>query len=440
MPPSLHTFLSTDLPALLAATFAAVSCALLGNFLVLRRQSLMGDAISHAVLPGLVAAFLIAGTRSAWPMFVGAALAGVVTVVLVELVRRLGRVEPGAAMGVVFSIMFALGVVLLERAAARHVDLDADCVLYGQLELIFWFPPNTWSDLLTLDTLSQFPRQPTTLAVVTFLTIALVTLLFKELRLAAFDPDLATSLGFSATVLHFILMLFVAGAVVASFEAVGSILVVAMLICPAATARLLTDRLLPQVLVSVLAALISALGGYALAATAPTWLGTPKALSAAGMITTVSGVLLTAAIFFSPTHGVLAKRLRHVRLAITIAREDLLATLYRLEEANQPPPAAAQSSVLSPQSFALRLALRNHEIEQTPSGALRLTETGRDAARRLIRTHRLWETYLVEAANLRPDHVHDTAETLEHLTTPPIHAELTRHPPPPTDPQGKPIP
>ena len=192
MSPSLHTFVSTDLPPLLTATLAAISCALLGNFLVLRRQSLMGDAISHAVLPGLVAAFLIAGTRSTWPMFIGAAAAGVATVVLVELVRRLGRVEPGAAMGVVFSIMFALGVVLLEQAAARHVDLDADCVLYGQLETIFWFPPGTWSEFLSMSTLAQVPRQPATLAAVTVLTVLLVTLLFKELRLAAFDPDLAT--------------------------------------------------------------------------------------------------------------------------------------------------------------------------------------------------------------------------------------------------------
>ena len=127
-----------DLFPLLAGTLASVGCGLLGNFLVLRRLSLMGDAISHSVLPGLVIAFLIASSRSPLVMFLGAAIAGVATVVLVELVKKLGRVEPGAAMGVVFSILFAAGVLLIEQAAADLVDLDAECVLHGQLELLWW--------------------------------------------------------------------------------------------------------------------------------------------------------------------------------------------------------------------------------------------------------------------------------------------------------------
>ncbi|MCR9077165.1 MAG: metal ABC transporter permease, partial [bacterium] len=136
-----------DLFPLLAATLAAVSCGLLGNFLLLRKQSLMGDAISHSVLPGLVIAFLIASTRSPLVMLTGATIAGVLTVVLIEFVKRFGRVEPGAAMGVVFSILFAVGVLLIEQAAVRHVDLDADCVLHGQLETLVWYaPPESWEE------------------------------------------------------------------------------------------------------------------------------------------------------------------------------------------------------------------------------------------------------------------------------------------------------
>src|SRR3546814_19522935 len=127
-------FLQLDFPAVATATLAAVCCALLGNFLVLRRQSLMGDAISHAVLPGIVVGFVVAGTRSPLPMIVGATAAAVLAAVLIELVRRLGRIEAGASMGVVFTVMFAFGVLLLEQAAARSVDLDADCVLYGSSE------------------------------------------------------------------------------------------------------------------------------------------------------------------------------------------------------------------------------------------------------------------------------------------------------------------
>ncbi|MCA9310803.1 MAG: metal ABC transporter permease, partial [Phycisphaerales bacterium] len=221
MSDAVHTFLSIDLLPLLAATLAAFSCGLLGNFLVLRRLSLMGDAISHAVLPGLVIAFLLFGTRASLAMFFGAAVAGVATVALVELIRRFGRVEPGAAMGVVFSVMFALGVVLLEQAAARQVDLDADCVLHGQLETIFWFPPSIWSDFLAWSTLRDTPRQVVVLAGTLAVCAAFVAVFFKELRLAAFDPGLADALGFRSSAIHAGLMALVAAATVASFEAVG---------------------------------------------------------------------------------------------------------------------------------------------------------------------------------------------------------------------------
>ncbi|NRA58974.1 MAG: metal ABC transporter permease, partial [Phycisphaerales bacterium] len=250
-----------DLFPLLAAILAAVCCALLGNFLVLRRISLMGDAMSHSVLPGLVIAFLITGSRSAPVMFVGAALAGIATVVLVELIKRLGRVEPGAAMGVVFSVLFALGVLLIERAA-RNTELDADCVLHGQLESLVWDGPSSWSAVGLSEVLRAAPPSIWTLAITCVLAILLVVVLFKELRLAAFDPAFGTSQGFSATALHYVLMVFVAGATVAAFEAVGSILVIAMLIVPASIARLLTDRLASQIMVSVVAAVAAAVSGY----------------------------------------------------------------------------------------------------------------------------------------------------------------------------------
>src|SRR4051812_22117411 len=140
-------FLQIDLPALTAAVLACISCALVGNFLVLRRQSLLGDAISHAILPGIVAGFLVTGSRAGLPVILGALAAAVVAGVLIEAVRRLGRLDSGAAMGVVFTVMFAGGVVLIEQGAARAVDLDADCVLYGQLEAILWLAPTRWSDL-----------------------------------------------------------------------------------------------------------------------------------------------------------------------------------------------------------------------------------------------------------------------------------------------------
>jgi manganese/zinc/iron transport system permease protein len=440
--PSLYVLVATDLPAILAGLLAALTCALLGNFLVLRRQSLMGDAISHAVLPGLVMGFLVTGSRAAWPMFVGAGVAGVLTVLLVEIVRRLGKVESGAAMGVVFSILFALGVLLIRRFA-DDVDLDADCVLHGQLELVQWFPPEEWARFWSWGTLGAVPRQVTTLLGAFVLSGAFVSLLFKELRLAAFDPGLASALGFRAGLLHILLMVFVAGAVVASFEAVGSILVIAMLVCPAAAARMLTDRLFPQILVSLGSAAISAIGGYALAAFGPSWIGAEGSVNAAGMMSVVAGALLALAVLGGPRHGVLARQARVILLSAGVAREDILGMLYRLEE-RQEVGTLRTGQILEAvggglrAALGLRGALRAQEAIRRGPG-LALTDRGRAKARTLVRSHRLWETYLVRELGVRPDHVHRSAEALEHVTTDPMLDRLAAGGPA-KDPHDRPIP
>lgn len=304
---TLASFLQIDLPAVLAAVFATVSCALLGNFLVLRRQSLMGDAVSHAVLPGIVLGFLVAGSRATWPMFVGATFAAVAAAILIEVVRRLAKLESGAAMGVVFSVFFAGGVLLIEQAAAHSVDLDAECVLYGQLEDILWLAPTGWASLLDPAVWAELPREVVTLAVVTALCGLAVTLFWKELKITSFDPDLATTLGIPAGAFNTGLMLLVGMVAVAAFEAVGSILVIAMFICPAAAARLLTDRLSVQVWLSMAIAALCAVGGYVLAAFGPFWVGGDSSLAASGMIAVATGIALAAAVLFAPRYGVLAR-------------------------------------------------------------------------------------------------------------------------------------
>ncbi len=400
-----------DLFPLLAATLSALLCGLLGNFLVLRRLSLMGDAISHAVLPGLVIAFIVSSSRSSAAMLLGAGVAGIATVVLVELVKRLGRVEPGAAMGVVFSVLFALGVLLIENASVRGVDLDADCVLHGQLE--------------TLALYDTVPPQVTTLAVMLLAAVVFVTLFFKELRIAAFDPALATTQGFSASAMHYALMLFVAAATVASFEAVGSILVIAMLICPAATARLLTDRLLPQIAVSVIAAFLAANLGYFGASWVPSVLGAAGDVNAAGSITIAAGALLILALLFSPSHGVVARGVQRARMRRSIAIDDLLASLFRREESE-----SAMSSTIA--GGAVGVALSRGLVQRVSNG-LELTDRGRELAKDVVRRHRLWESYLVDRAGVSADHVHDTAERLEHLGVRPVDG-------PDVDPHGREIP
>jgi manganese/zinc/iron transport system permease protein len=292
---TLATFFQIDFPAAATALFAALVCALAGNFLVLRREALLGDALSHAVLPGIVAGFLLSGTRNALPMIFGAVGAAVVAAVLVHFVRRYGRVEPGAALGVVFTVMFALGVVMLEQGAAHRVDLDPDCVLYGQLETILWLAASGPESLADPSALAQLPRQFVTL-VATFAILAALTAWFwKEIQISTFDPELATSLGIPASIFRFGVTLAAAIATVVSFEAVGSILVVAMIVCPAAAARLLVNRYGAQLAVSLMLAATAAVAGYVAAAFGPGLLGSESSLSAAGMIAVLSGILLGAA-------------------------------------------------------------------------------------------------------------------------------------------------
>ena len=218
-----------DMWIIVTGALAAMACALLGNFLLLRKLSMMGDAISHAVLPGLVIAFIITQTRSNLAMLTGAIIVGVLTALFTQTIHRLGRVEESAAMGVVFTTLFALGLILI-RQSADHVDLDPSCVLYGAIELV---PLGA----------TGIPPATLTLGIVLLINIVMVVLFYKEFRISAFDPELGTTLGINANVMHYLLMTLVAITTVAAFEAVGSILVIAMLIVPPAAAHLLTDRL-----------------------------------------------------------------------------------------------------------------------------------------------------------------------------------------------------
>ncbi|MFQ3623329.1 MAG: metal ABC transporter permease [Acetobacteraceae bacterium] len=295
-------FLQLDLAPLLAATLASLVCGLLGNVLLLTRQSLLGDAVSHAVLPGIVAGFWVSGTRAALPMVAGAVVAAIVGALLIGLTRRLARLEPGAAMGVVFSAMFALGLVLIEVSGARSVDLDLDCVLFGQLETLIWPAATGLGSLADSAALAEFPAETVTLLVVLLVVLAVFAAVWKELGLVAFDPGFAASIGVNPSVVSALVLVLVALACVASFWAVGSILVIAALVGPAVTARLLTDRYALQFGLSAAAAVTMGAGGYAAAVAAPALLPGIEGVNAAGMIAVVAGGLVWLAWAFGP-HG-----------------------------------------------------------------------------------------------------------------------------------------
>lgn len=298
---------------LLAASFVAASCALVGSFLVLRKMALLGDAISHAVLPGIVIAFLLTGSRAPLPMVLGAGALGVLTVLLVELFNRSRRLREDASIGVVFPALFSLGVILISRYAAQ-VDLDLDCVLYGEIAYAPW-------DVLTLGGRDLGAKALWVNGGVLLLVVALVATFYKELKLSTFDAGLAASLGFSPILIHYLLMSAVSVTVVGAFESVGAILVVAMLVVPPATAYLLTERLGTMLAMAVGLGVASACGGYALARLLDA--------SIAGSMATVAGALFVTALLFSPTHGLLSRLLTHWRMSGRLSGQLLLLHLQK---------------------------------------------------------------------------------------------------------------
>jgi manganese/zinc/iron transport system permease protein len=295
-----NEFVQLSLTPLAIGILAAIACALPGNFLILRRQALIGDAISHVVLPGIVVAFLLTGTVASLPMLLGAAGAAVIAVVLIETIKRLGRIEPGAAMGVTFTTLFAGGVLLLEQSDTSGVHLDVQHALMGNLESIVWFKADGWGSLLDPAALAGLPPELPRIAVVCLLMVVLMFVFWRPLKIATFDEGFASALGIPTAAVGLGLVVAAAVAAVASFDAVGSIIVIAMFICPPAAARLMTNRLEVQIAWSVAFAIISAVLGYVLAGYGPLWLGSENAVSAAGMIAAVSGMILGLACLFGP--------------------------------------------------------------------------------------------------------------------------------------------
>lgn len=282
-----------DLYIIATASLVSVSCALLGCYLILRRMAMVGDAISHAVLPGIVIAFLISGSRDSATMLAGAGLIGIATTFLIEFLHKKARLQTDASIGVTFTWLFAVGVVLISLFAGK-VDLDQDCVLYGEIAYV---PLDLW---ITEAGTVMGPRAIYIAGTILLLITAFIVIGYKELFLTTFDPAYASAIGISTTVWHYLLMGAVSATTVASFEQVGAILVVALLIAPAAAAYLLTDNFKWMLAIAAATGVLSSITGYFLAV----WIDS----SIAGAIAVMTGVFFSLAVLFSPSHGVLRKK------------------------------------------------------------------------------------------------------------------------------------
>jgi manganese/zinc/iron transport system permease protein len=306
---------SAQIEIQLIASLVAVACALPGVFLVLRQMAMMSDAISHTVLLGIVVSFFLIGDLNSPLLIIGAAAMGLLTVVLVELLNQTRLVKEDAAIGIVFPVLFSIAVIIISRYA-QGIHLDTDVVLLGELA----FAP---FDRLALFGFS-LPRALVVMGVILLLNLAFISLLYKELKLATFDAALAATLGFSPALVHYGLMTIVSVTAVGAFDAVGSILVVALMVAPPAAAYLLTDRLSRMLLWSGLIGIGSAVSGY--------WLARWLDASIAGSMATMAGVIFGLVFLLSPQRGMVALSLRRMRQKWEFAQTMLAIHLFNHED------------------------------------------------------------------------------------------------------------
>ncbi|TDQ42601.1 metal ABC transporter permease [Aureibacillus halotolerans] len=278
---------------ILTAALVGLSCGLIGVFLILRKAAMMADAISHTVLLGIVIAFMITNELNGPHMALGAIIAGLFTAFLVQWLQSRG-VQKEASIGIIFTTLFAVGVVLISTSIG-NAHLDVRHALMGEITFVPW---NT----TTIPLLGEVPIATLTLAIVLLIVVAVLLLFYKEWKITSFDPALAASLGIPVVVLHYVFMTLVSLTTVASFDAVGAILVVAMLITPAASAYLWTDRLAVMLILSASFGVASALLGYLVAFMMDTSISASMAF--------VTGILFVFSLLCSPTQGVFSKMRR----------------------------------------------------------------------------------------------------------------------------------
>lgn len=283
---------ANQIEIIILASLTAVTCALPGVFLVLRRVSLMSDAISHAILLGIVLAFFVTKNLSSPLLLVGATLTGLVTVSLTEMIIKTRKLKEDAAIGLIFPLLFSIGVILLNRYAG-DVHLDTDCVLFGEIA----FTP--FNRIILSNHVDLGPRAIWVMGGILILNILFVSTFYKELKIATFDAGLAASLGFLPGLVHYALMAIVSITAVGAFESVGSILVVALMIAPPAAAYLLTSRLSSMIFISVGIGILSAVLGY--------WLAHRLDASIAGSVATMSGIIFLLVMIFAPERGLFTK-------------------------------------------------------------------------------------------------------------------------------------
>ncbi len=341
---------SAQIEIQLIASLVAVACAIPGTFLVLRKMAMISDAISHSILPGLVIGFFITQDLNSPLLILLAALTGIITVVLVERIQKTGLVKEDTAIGLVFPALFSIGVILIAKNA-NDIHLDVDAVLLGELA----FAP---FDRLIIKGTDVGPKSLWVIGTILAITIGMLMAFFKELKISTFDAGLATSLGFSPALIHYGLMTVASVTTVGAFDAVGAILVVALMIAPAASAYLLTTDLKKMLSLAVTFGVFSAIAGY--------WLAHWLDASIAGSITTMLGIFFLIIYLFAPSKGLIAVMYREKQQRTEVSLLTFLLHLRNHSEASERHVNHLQEHINWQKvrsKIVLDLALKNNMIE-----------------------------------------------------------------------------
>lgn len=364
-----------------------LTLGVLGCFVVLRRMALIGDALSHAILPGVVIAFIVTQSNNVWALLLGAAIAGLTTAMLINVTGRYSRTKEDAATGIVFTALFALGLVLIsDLPKSTHFDLQ---------------------DFIMGDYFAIGTADLAMMAVACPLVLAVIAALYPRLKLVSFDPVVAAAMGVSVALLHYLIMGMLSLTVVVGLRTTGVVLVVAMLVTPASAAYQLTNRFATMLVLSGVIGALCALVGVSAAFVLNVPAGPAMVL--------VASAVFVASVLLSPQHGVLFRRLRKRRLGRHIEGEDVLKALYRAGGEGAAVDAVAATAKLTQGQTRGRLQRLVSEglVASSPTGYA-MTDAGRRHAERIVRSHRLWETYLGAEAGLDPRQMHTEAERLEH--------------------------
>lgn len=394
----------------IGSTLLGIAAGVIGTFAYLRRRAMMGDALSHATLPGIGLAFILTQSRQLGILILGAAISGILGVLAVVAIRKTRRLKEDAAIGIVLSVFFGFGMVLFSIIQQMDTGQEAGLTsfIYGKA-----------ASMITSDALL--------IGSAALVVLFSAVLLFKEFRIICFDAEYAASQGWPVTAIDLMMMGMVVLVTVVGLQAVGLILVVALLIIPPAAARFWTDSLVKMNLV---AATIGLLSGWIGATTSALFRNIPTG----AVIVVTAGILFLLSMLLAPHRGLLSRVLHGWALRRKTADQNLLRSLAELLEANQGEAAWVSMEQLATMRAwfpgrlrsTVRRAVRKKIVQRNPRKEIRLTPYGEEEARRVLRNHRLWEMYLIRYADVAPSHVDRDADEVEHVLSAEVIAELER--------------